>query len=197
MTKKQVEAPLVLPKLIALDLDATLWWPEMYLLQEGPPFWADKKAGVVYSGRAREEVRLMGDSREILNTLATDERWAGTQIAYVSRTEYPEWADQCLQLFELECGTNLHTLGVHHEIYPGSKRTHFREIHARSGIDYHDCLFFDNERWNCTDVAPMGVCCVYCPDGLTMAAWEMGLRLFAQHQAKRKAGSSGSSRQQK
>ena len=52
----------------------------MYLLQEGPPFKANKEAGVVYSGRAREEVRLMGDSREILNTLATDERWAGTQV---------------------------------------------------------------------------------------------------------------------
>jgi hypothetical protein len=47
---------------------------------DGPPFKADKKAGVVYSGRAQEEVTLMGDSRQILNLLATDERWAETQV---------------------------------------------------------------------------------------------------------------------
>ncbi len=46
--------------------------------------------------------------------------------------------------------SNLHAAqGVHHEIYPGSKRAHFRAIHARSGIPFEECLFFDNESWNC------------------------------------------------
>lgn len=40
--------------------------------------------------------------------------------------------------------------GVHKQIYPGGKKTHFRAIHQDTGIDYSEYLFFDNERWNCT-----------------------------------------------
>lgn len=51
-----------------------------------------------------------------------------------------EWAKQCLQMLKLENGTALYDLAAHHEIYPGSKRTHFRRIHERSGIAYRDML---------------------------------------------------------
>lgn len=30
------------------------------------------------------------------------------------------------------------------EIYPGSKRTHFKRIHERTGIPFHEMLFFDD-----------------------------------------------------
>jgi hypothetical protein len=40
----------------------------------------------------------------------------------------------------------------------------------------------------------MGVCSVYCPDGLTMGAWEQGLRMFAQHKAKKGSGGGSGSR---
>lgn len=42
----------------------------------------------------------------------------------------------------------MHDIAAHHEIYPGSKLTHFRRLHERTGINYKDMLFFDNESWN-------------------------------------------------
>ena len=42
--------------------------------------------------RSGEEVSLIGDAWRILHELATDDKWQGTQIAYVSRTDEPrEW----------------------------------------------------------------------------------------------------------
>lgn len=121
----------------------------MYML-DGPPFKQDRAAGVVYD-RSGERIYLMGETRSILSMVASDERWAETevrarlphsppvvgllrqvcvarhalaervsllaclpccarQVAYVSRTEYPAWANKCLKLFELEGGLDLHTL---------------------------------------------------------------------------------------
>ena len=52
-------------------------------------------------------------------------------------------------------------------------------IPQATGIPYADMLFFDNERRNCVDVAPLGVTCVYTPDGLTQSKWDEGLVKFA------------------
>ena len=51
-----------------------------------------------------------------------------------------EWANQCLQMLTLGSGASLHSLAHHHEIYPGSKLTHFQRIHERTGIAYTDML---------------------------------------------------------
>ena len=42
-----------------------------------------------------------------------------------------------------------------------------------------DMIFFDNEYGNIQTVAKMGVCCIYCPDGVTKEIWEQGLEQFA------------------
>lgn len=68
------------------------------------------------------------------------------------------------------------------EIYPGSKKTHFKAIQQKTGIKYKQMLFFDNEQWNCTECAQLGITCVYTPRGMTAAAWEEGLRKFAANQ---------------
>jgi hypothetical protein len=55
----------------------------------------------------------------------------------------------CLQQFPIPGhphGLTLFDVSGHNEIYPGSKLAHFKAIHKRSGIDYEDMLFFDNER---------------------------------------------------
>jgi magnesium-dependent phosphatase 1 len=52
-------------------------------------------------------------------------------------------------------------------------------MHEKSGIAYEDMLFFDNERRNCQDVAPMGVVCVYTPRGMQTVEWYQGLEDFA------------------
>ncbi|PRW21055.1 magnesium-dependent phosphatase-1 isoform A [Chlorella sorokiniana] len=168
---------MALPRLVAFDLDATLWEPEMYQLMSGP-----KKQGVDRHGRpvvithSGEEVSLIGDAWRILHELATDARWQDVQIAYVSRTDEPQWASECLRMLALDNGLTLHELAHHHEIYPGSKRTHFRRIHERTGIPYEHMVFWDDMQWNTKDVAGLGVVAIYAPQGLTAAAWEKGLQ---------------------
>ncbi len=68
----------LLPKLVAFDLDGTLWWPEMYMLS-GAPFKKDSKGRIF--DRAQEQVELMGASHDILRELATDPRWIDTTVA--------------------------------------------------------------------------------------------------------------------
>ena len=154
----------------------------------GPPFKRDHLTGASIRDVMGEEVELMGSSREILNELATKELWRDTVVSYVSRTEYPSWASACLQLFEVAPGITMHSLGTEQEIYPGSKRTHFRKIHARTGIEYEEMLFFDNESWNISEVSAMGVCSVHCPDGMTHNVWRKGLEAFAVAHRDKKEG---------
>lgn len=78
-----------LPAICAFDLDATLWYPEMYMLS-GPPFRLGSRRGrPVVVDAAGEQVGLIGDTWRILAELATDPKWQSVQIAYVSRTDEP------------------------------------------------------------------------------------------------------------
>ncbi len=47
-------------------------------------------------------------------------------------------------------------------------------------------VFFDNERWNCREVAELGVVCVYTPDGMTEEIWQEGLQQYAARKAAHK-----------
>ena len=58
----------------------------------GPPFQLRSKKAPpkqVLVDRSGEEIRLLGDAHAILTELATDPKWRGTQVAYVSRTDMP------------------------------------------------------------------------------------------------------------
>lgn len=166
------------PKLVAFDLDATLWYPEMYML-DGPPFKLSS-CGKAVIDAAGERTRLMGDTPAILRSLATDATWGGTEVAYVSRTDQPRWAATHLRLFKVDDDIDMHSLAHHHEIYPGSKVTHFKRIHERSKIDFRDMVFFDDDSWNIREVSQLGVVCVHTPRGLTYAAFQEGLRRYAE-----------------
>eukprot|EP00892_Ulva_mutabilis_P001408 jgi/Ulvmu1/11268/UM073_0040.1 len=166
------------PALIAFDLDGTLWYPEMYLL-DGAPYEKSTERNSVMT-RGHDQVELIRDSQAILSELATDEAWSNTHVAYVSRTTHPKWAKTCLQLLDVTPDTNMDAMSPLQEIYPGNKKKHFKKIHAQTSIPYRDMLFFDNERWNCQDVSQLGVTCVYTPQGMTREKWLQGLREFAQ-----------------
>ena len=64
------------------------------------------------------------------------------------------------------------------EIHKGNKAGHLRNIAQATGIELERMLFFDNERGNCRDVAPLGVTCCYCPDGVTAEIWRLALENF-------------------
>jgi hypothetical protein len=58
-------------------LTALLRWPEMYMLS-GAPFARNPKGHVL--DRARERVKLLGDSSQILHQLATESCWEDTAV---------------------------------------------------------------------------------------------------------------------
>ena len=73
--------PSARPRLIAFDLDATLWVPEMYELPGGAPFRRSENGGV-YDCKG-ELISLMGASKDVLRDLATDPAWEGTEVSHM------------------------------------------------------------------------------------------------------------------
>ena len=166
------------PRLVAFDLDGTLWNPEMYQLwgSGGSPFIVDSQGTMRDCGGV--EVNLIGETRQILKDLQSD-KWKKTKIAYVSCTDEPVWADELLRKFDLgSSNMTLKSVCDFEEIYKANKQRHFISLKDRSGCEFSEMLFFDNERGNCTQVGTLGVKCVYCPDGLTAEAWEEGIAMF-------------------
>eukprot|EP00052_Salpingoeca_macrocollata_P010131 m.79237 g.79237 ORF g.79237 m.79237 type:complete len:183 (-) comp17410_c0_seq1:115-663(-) len=176
--------PALLPKLVAFDLDDTLWSPEMEMIA-GLPFRRCEHTGRV-TDRANEEIQLFPDVHDILHDLHTQEHFQGVQVAYASRTMCPENAFECLELIMAKNVVSLKDLGHHFEIYPGNKTTHFQKFKEASGVAFTDMLFFDNEMRNIRDISRLGVTCVYTPYGLDKACWEKGLREHAARQKKQK-----------
>ena len=171
------------PKLFVFDLDDTVWYPEMYMLS-GAPFKKDQRGRVF--DRAGEEVVVYPAAMACPKELATADEWKGAKIAYASRTHQKSWAMKCLELIEVPDagGLSLLDISAHIEIQSGTKCRHFENLHRASGIPYEDMIFFDNERWNITEVSGWsrevtggrGVTCVYTPDGMIQKFWENGLR---------------------
>ncbi|KAF0717282.1 Aste57867_2390 [Aphanomyces stellatus] len=183
-----------IPKLIVFDLDFTLWYPEMYELA-GAPFRRDAD-GVVHACDG-EEVHLFDDVHPILHEIALSPAFADTQVAVASRTEYPEWARECLglilvrfhtmseeekgQLRRRQLDASAESLAnlVHLQaIYPTNKRVHFKQLRDESGVDFDEMLFFDNEYGNIRDISSIGVTSVYCPNGMTLDVWRQGMVEF-------------------
>lgn len=166
------------PSLVVFDLDDTLWFPEMYML-DGLPFTRDKQGRV--HDRGGDHVRLIGDSQRILHEIHL--HWKDTKVGYASRTHYPKWASACLKLIEVAPGVTMEDVVDVKEIYPGDKTTHFAHFKRKTGIEFHNMLFFDNEIRNVRDVASLGVVAVYTPHGMTMEHWHKGLAQFNQQNA--------------
>eukprot|EP01066_Platyproteum_vivax_P011405 Platyproteum_vivax@DN5181_c0_g1_i2.p2 len=148
--------PKHIPKLICFDLDATLWDNEMYLI-DGPPFKLLPN-GVKEVGGAI--VDLFPDVRPILVHIITelvDENGDRPLIACASSTDRPTWAREVMRLLPLPPETKCSTLSelipkdLKH-IYDQNKQNHFKAIHAASGVDFEDMLFFDDMSCNCRAV---------------------------------------------
>ncbi|XP_068217943.1 magnesium-dependent phosphatase 1-like isoform X1 [Palaemon carinicauda] len=155
------------PKLIAFDLDYTLWpfWVDTHV---DPPFKKDKK-GVVYDARNRK-VKYYPEVPDILKKLHKE----GYQIAVASRTSEIDGANQLLDLF----GWNQYI--TYKEIYPGTKDNHFLKIKKDSGLEYSEMLFFDDEHRNKVDLDKIGVLMILVPEGVDKNLIKKGLEEYAQ-----------------
>jgi hypothetical protein len=117
------------PHVVVFDLDACVWWPEMYMIRGGSPFAYDSASGTakgdcscpffgfwrrltpasraqqpaIYLDKFGERVKLMGHVREIWRDLHLSDEWKAnkTRVAIASRCDEPEWAHELLGKFEV------------------------------------------------------------------------------------------------
>ena len=85
--------------------------------------------------------------------MKTDPIWSNTLVAIASKCDEPNWANECLDKFELPGSIKLRS--VFHpdliEIYYGTKQNHLKTIAEKSKIDLKDMIFFDNQMDNCRE----------------------------------------------
>ena len=169
-----------IPKLIAFDLDGTIWSPDMYQLWGGgSPFTIINDGTEKLKDKSNTTVRLLGISGKILQELKTDLKWKDTKVAWVSCTDEPDWAAECLNKFKVQDGRSLDQLVDSIQIFKSNKQQHFQNLKKQyPSISYEEMLFFDNEGGNIRDVSKLNVKCVYCPDGVNEKAWDYGMSLF-------------------
>ena len=169
------------PAAIIFDLDGCLWEPEMYELWGGGAPFSDNGDGTL-ADKSGVTVRLLGAVREVLSALHCSDEWSGTVVGIASRTDEPAWAQACLEQFTLPDGRGgtlpMKRVFSVEEIHKGNKAGPLRSIAQATGIELERMLFFDNERGNCRDVAPLGVTCCYCPEGVTAEIWRLALENF-------------------
>ncbi|KAF8636282.1 hypothetical protein AX17_003661 [Amanita inopinata Kibby_2008] len=163
------------PKLIAFDLDYTLWdlWIDTHVTG---PLRRDGNTTNQILDRYNEPIAFYRDVPDILHRLQS----AGVAIAACSRTSAPNLAYQALRLLlvppppdedapkpAIEYFDQL-------EIYPGSKLTHFKQLHVKTGLPYSEMLFFDDEHRN-SEVEKLGVTFHLVPSGINHKTFEKGL----------------------
>lgn len=125
-----------------------------------------------------QRVRLLGAVASVLHELQSD---GDTVVSWVSCTDEPAWADECLRKLKTAGGVPLHGLVPPSAsmIFKANKQRHFEKLKvAYPHIGFEEMLFFDNEKHNIDNVQKLGVKCIYCPEGLSRESWQRGLSLF-------------------
>ncbi len=143
-------------KVIVFDLDQTLWWCDST--------WIDMSAGAPFHrvdrdtlcDKAGERLGLFSDVRKILTELYQRKY----QLVIASRSSAGGWAHEALAKLEIL------DFFIEVLVYTGSKVAHFEIIKKRTGIDYSDMLFFDDEERNICDITGIWVDCVQVMGGI-------------------------------
>ncbi|KAI7870390.1 magnesium-dependent phosphatase-1 [Spinellus fusiger] len=167
---------LTLPKLIVFDLDYTIWsdWIDTTY---GPEFTYIKETNTLVDSQGRH-INLF---ENITAIIATIHQFPDTKIAIASRTSAPDWARTAMTKYLVPEMDNIPLIDTisYFEMYPTSKINHFTALHAATGIDYSDMLFFDDEPRN-REVCRLGVhfYLVSLRYGVDWVAFEKGLELF-------------------
>ncbi|KAI9319949.1 magnesium-dependent phosphatase-1 [Dichotomocladium elegans] len=145
--------PTRLPKMIAFDLDYTVW-EEWIDCTSGPPFAYDHERNVILD-RHGYEIVLFKEITAVFSFIINS--MPGTKIAIASRSTTPDWCYTALRMLRIpQVGKTIHGCVDYFEIYPTSKITHFKALSKKSGIDCGEMVFFDDE-WRNSEVRTLGV----------------------------------------
>ena len=138
------------------DLDFTIWNAgDTFCSETCPPYkW---KNGKLVDAEDRW-IRLYPDVKEILEKLKEQ----GVIIAAASRTHEPNWANDLLQLFDIDRYFTIK------EIYAGEKSTHILNIMQKTNCSVNELIFFDDEQRNIDTVQALGITTVHIKDGLNL-----------------------------
>jgi len=141
-------------KIFVFDLDFTLWnagdgWCDT---TNPPYFWQNGKL----FDQSMNWIRLYPEVIRILELL----RNRNKKIVAASRTFEPGWANDLIQLFDIEKYFDLK------EIYPSSKILHFKRIQKHFQVSFHKMVFFDDEYRNIEEVGNLGVTAVPVRNGI-------------------------------
>uniref|UniRef100_A0A8D8ZFG0 Magnesium-dependent phosphatase 1 n=1 Tax=Cacopsylla melanoneura TaxID=428564 RepID=A0A8D8ZFG0_9HEMI len=150
------------PKLIAFDLDYTLW-----------PFWVDTHVDPPFTKKGSKIVDRRGATIKFYDhvpDILTYLKHHNCLIAAASRTSEIRGANQLVDLFGWAKYFD------YREIFPSEKTAHFANLKKATGIDYKDMLFFDDEMRNSVDVSPLGVTCILVKGGMTKSVLSEGLK---------------------
>ncbi|KAF2092658.1 magnesium-dependent phosphatase-1 [Rhizodiscina lignyota] len=169
-----------LPSVIVFDLDYTLWpfWSDTHL---SPPL-KPTESGLKVKDRYGEDFAFYREVGGILDAI----KQKGILIGAASRTDRPDLAREMLKLLHIPTAAEVEQSGKvqkgkkaieffdHLEIYPGSKKTHFRKLHEATGVAYSEMLFFDDESRN-RDTESLGVTMQLVRDGVTRHEIDLGV----------------------
>ncbi|KAK8214097.1 magnesium-dependent phosphatase-1 [Phyllosticta capitalensis] len=196
---------LPLPKLLAFDLDYTLWpfWVDTHVT---PPLKAEA-GGLKVKDRYGESYGFYRDVGSVLVAA----RQKGIKVAAASRTSAPDLGREMLSLLRIPSSTRTNgddasstsskarpssggsgsgeraaNFFDYLQIYPGSKTTHFAKIRDASGIDYEEMLFFDDEARN-RNVETLGVVMCLVRDGVTRDEIDRGVELWRKRNRRERA----------
>ena len=141
------------PKLIVLDLDNTLWTPELYQIRQKTPPIPGK------------DIQLFPDAAKILKFWK--DKCPPSRLAIASRTNKGNWARQLLEGFRVD-DEPISNLFDFVEIQTGSKKEHFARLKQNADVAFHHMLFVDDARMNLGEISQMGVLCTHTPHGITI-----------------------------
>ena len=157
------------PRLIVLDLDATLWLPELYSFR--------RRKDEDWSPILGRDVKVFEDVSSIL-----DEMRSVALLGIASRTSEGRWARSLVSQLKVGDDTLEKICDNRIQIFPGDKQTHFRKLQKITKIPFEDMLFFDDalggRYGNCRRVSKLGVTSCHTPQGLTRERWKAALDAF-------------------
>ncbi len=177
------------PQMIVFDLDDCLWSPEMYTLPMCPtePVREGELVIGVRCGSRGPTVKLFPEARVVLERIANGE-FPDVMFGLASSSEEPSYSKSCLKNLEIKPGVTMESLFPFTAIgrtdgLTSRKTTHMARLKEQCPeLDFKKCLFFDDCGWgdHVGDLnKALGVKGVRTPYGMTVEAFEEGLKMFA------------------